>query len=58
MTRANIHVIKRETKQDNNRSEKGYPLMNSIGIEKPIPATSVRQPHPVKGLNDLGGVCC
>ena len=58
MTRTNIHVAKSETRQDNSRSEKGYPLIKRIETEKPIPAARVRQPHPVKGREDLGVVGC
>lgn len=58
MTRTNIHVAISENRQENIRSEKGYPLIKRIETEKPIPAARVRQPHPVKGLKDLGEVGC
>ena len=58
MTRTNIHVAKSENRQDNSRSEKGYSVSNNREIEKTILAARVRQPHPVKGQEDLGVVGC
>ena len=58
MTQTNIHVAISENRQENSRSEKGYPSIKRIETEKPIPAARVRQPHPVKGLKDLGEVGC